>query len=168
MCPSSGELFYQCDTWFMSLCIADGHLHRVRQVGYLQGSYQDARPTKRDILINFKWNKTKNRMQIKLYIDLQLTGSPHKLISSGLDNRWGGFHYDSLIEGPSLIFSEITLITHTKIHNIAFCLMWDDTFCEANVAQNLNYPKRVVIVFHVGLQRNKQNSCLHREVLILY
>ena len=40
MCPSSGELLYQCDTWFMSLCvddglvcrftcIRDGHLHRV-------------------------------------------------------------------------------------------------------------------------------------------
>jgi len=42
MCPSSGELLYQCDTWFMSLCvddrlvcrsicsyIPDGHLHRV-------------------------------------------------------------------------------------------------------------------------------------------
>ena len=23
MCPSSGELLYQCDTWFMSLCIDD-------------------------------------------------------------------------------------------------------------------------------------------------
>jgi len=40
MCPLSGELLYQCDTWFMSLCrwpsvmqvltcIPDGHLHRV-------------------------------------------------------------------------------------------------------------------------------------------
>jgi len=36
MCSSSGELLYQCDTWFMSLCvddrlvcIPDGHLHRV-------------------------------------------------------------------------------------------------------------------------------------------
>jgi len=42
MCPSSGEVLYQCDTWFMSLCgddrlvwrsicscIQDGHLHRV-------------------------------------------------------------------------------------------------------------------------------------------
>jgi len=36
MCLSSGELFYQCDTWFMSLCaddrlvcVPDGHLHRV-------------------------------------------------------------------------------------------------------------------------------------------
>jgi len=36
MCPSSGELLYQCDTWFMSLCVDDrlvclpeGHLHRV-------------------------------------------------------------------------------------------------------------------------------------------
>jgi len=26
MCPSSGELLYQCDTWFMSLCV-DDHLH---------------------------------------------------------------------------------------------------------------------------------------------
>ena len=23
MCPSSGELLYQCDTWFMSLCVDD-------------------------------------------------------------------------------------------------------------------------------------------------
>jgi len=23
MCPSSGELSYQCDTWFMSLCVDD-------------------------------------------------------------------------------------------------------------------------------------------------
>ena len=30
MCPSSGELLYQCDTWFMSLCVD------VSQVGYLQ------------------------------------------------------------------------------------------------------------------------------------
>jgi len=42
MCPSSGELLYQCDTWFMSLCVDDSlvcrsicscipdcHLHRV-------------------------------------------------------------------------------------------------------------------------------------------
>jgi len=35
MCPSPGELLYQCDTWFMSLCIddhlvtPDGHLHTV-------------------------------------------------------------------------------------------------------------------------------------------
>jgi len=35
MCPSSGELFYQYDIWFMSLfvddrlvCTPDGHLHR--------------------------------------------------------------------------------------------------------------------------------------------
>ena len=28
MCPSSGELLYQCDTWFMSLCV-DGRLQRV-------------------------------------------------------------------------------------------------------------------------------------------
>ena len=34
--PLSGELLYQCDTWFMLLCvddrlvcIPDGHLHRV-------------------------------------------------------------------------------------------------------------------------------------------
>jgi len=46
MCPSSGELLYQCDTWCMLLCvddlmmgtwlpetcktcIPDGHLHKV-------------------------------------------------------------------------------------------------------------------------------------------
>ena len=36
MCPSSGELLYQYDTWFMSLCVDDrlvcipeGHLHTV-------------------------------------------------------------------------------------------------------------------------------------------
>ena len=40
MCPSSGELLYQCDTWLMSLRVDDrlvcrltripkGHLHRV-------------------------------------------------------------------------------------------------------------------------------------------
>jgi len=36
MWPSSGELLYQCDIWFMSLCVddrlvrtPDGHLHRV-------------------------------------------------------------------------------------------------------------------------------------------
>jgi len=42
MSSSSGQLLYQCDTWFMSLCvdnrlvcwsvcscIPDGHLHRV-------------------------------------------------------------------------------------------------------------------------------------------
>jgi hypothetical protein len=38
MCPSSGELLHQCDTWFMSLCVderlvcipePDGHLHSV-------------------------------------------------------------------------------------------------------------------------------------------
>jgi len=23
MCPSSGELLYQCDTWFVSLCVDD-------------------------------------------------------------------------------------------------------------------------------------------------
>ena len=23
MCPSSGEFLYQCDTWFMSLCVDD-------------------------------------------------------------------------------------------------------------------------------------------------
>ena len=23
MCPSSGELLYQCDAWFMSLCVDD-------------------------------------------------------------------------------------------------------------------------------------------------
>jgi len=23
MCPSSGELMYQCDTWYMSLCVDD-------------------------------------------------------------------------------------------------------------------------------------------------
>jgi len=23
MCPSSGELLYQCDSWFMSLCVDD-------------------------------------------------------------------------------------------------------------------------------------------------
>jgi len=43
MCPSSGELLYQFDTCFMSLCvddrlvcrltcIPDGHLHRVTQI----------------------------------------------------------------------------------------------------------------------------------------
>jgi len=38
MCPSSGELLYQCYTWFVSLCvdnrmecIPDGHPHRVTQ-----------------------------------------------------------------------------------------------------------------------------------------
>ena len=67
MCPSSGELLYQCDTWFMSLCVDDRLVCRsmmgtwlpetyrdrnkhtkkfVRQVGYLQGSYQDAQSTK--------------------------------------------------------------------------------------------------------------------------
>jgi len=54
MCPSSGELLYQCDTSFMSLCvydrlvcrsicscIPDGHTRKSIecQVGYLQGSY---------------------------------------------------------------------------------------------------------------------------------
>jgi len=36
MCPSSGELLYQCDTWFMSpcvdgrlVCIPVNRLHRV-------------------------------------------------------------------------------------------------------------------------------------------
>jgi len=40
ICSSSEELLYQCDTWFMSLCVddrvvcrlncvPDGHLHRV-------------------------------------------------------------------------------------------------------------------------------------------
>ena len=43
MCPSSGELVYQCNTWFMSLCIddrlvcrltciPDGHLHISKNV----------------------------------------------------------------------------------------------------------------------------------------
>jgi len=45
MCPSSGELLYQCDTWFMSLCvddslvcrltcIPDGYLHRETYTKY--------------------------------------------------------------------------------------------------------------------------------------
>ena len=29
MCPSSGELLYQCDTWFMSLCVDDRLLCRL-------------------------------------------------------------------------------------------------------------------------------------------
>ena len=38
MCLSSGELLYQCDTWFISLCvenrlacISDGRPHRVTE-----------------------------------------------------------------------------------------------------------------------------------------
>ena len=55
MCPSSGELLYQCDTWFMSLCVDDRlvcipNIQKkiVYQVGYLQVSYQDARSTKQN------------------------------------------------------------------------------------------------------------------------
>ena len=29
MCPSSGELLYQCDTWFMSLCVDDHLVFRL-------------------------------------------------------------------------------------------------------------------------------------------
>jgi len=45
MCPSSGELLYQCDIWFLSLCVNDplvcrltcipeGHRHRVTNQTY--------------------------------------------------------------------------------------------------------------------------------------
>jgi len=41
MCPSLGELLYQCDIWFMSLCvddglvcIPDGRPHRVTYTRY--------------------------------------------------------------------------------------------------------------------------------------
>jgi len=29
MCPSSGELLYQCDAWFMSLCVDDSLVRRL-------------------------------------------------------------------------------------------------------------------------------------------
>jgi len=30
MCPSSGELLYQCDAWFMSLCVDDRLVYRLK------------------------------------------------------------------------------------------------------------------------------------------
>jgi hypothetical protein len=44
MCPSSVELLYQCETWFMSLCVdvENGNKHTreiVCQFGYLQGRF---------------------------------------------------------------------------------------------------------------------------------
>ena len=36
MCPSSGELLYQCDTWFMSICADD-----INQVSHVYNNSPD-------------------------------------------------------------------------------------------------------------------------------
>jgi len=71
MCPSSGELLHQCDTWFMSLCvdghlvyIPDGHLHSdINQVSQFSWSWAHGCPKHVE-----NRNKHTKKMCIKLVI----------------------------------------------------------------------------------------------------
>jgi len=39
MCPSSGELLYQCYTWFMSLCVDDRLVCRLTIILLMMGTW---------------------------------------------------------------------------------------------------------------------------------